>query len=131
MSNPSGVSLKLAWQRLDNKCRILEISVKRALKQILEFVIWDINRKNGTSYSIDDITITIPKTLIVNEGEQIDNIIKAKEAGLLSEQTAIEMLSFVKNPAKEMERKEQEINNRITITDTTTTDPNGGDQNVD
>jgi SPP1 family phage portal protein len=131
MSNPSGVSLKLAWQRLDNKCRILEISVKRALKQILEFVIWDINRKNGTSYSIDDITITIPKTLIVNEGEQIDNIIKAKEAGLISEQTAIEMLSFVKNPAKEMERKEQEINNRITITDTTTTDPNGGDQNVD
>jgi SPP1 family phage portal protein len=77
-NNPSGVALKFKYTQLDLKANPLILKLKLALKDLFWFFTDDLNRRNGAAFDSTKIVVTINKTMIVNDTEQVQMIMQSR-----------------------------------------------------
>ncbi len=103
---PSGVSLKFRYANLKHKCENMTPRLKRAIKELLWFVTDDYNRKNGTSFNSDYLSITLNYSQIANDAETVDIITKSE--GIISRKTQLEHHPFIIDVNEELKQLEIE-----------------------
>ena len=101
---------------IDRKFYVMNIAlagiregVTRLIRDRLKMFLDRINLKNSTTYSVDNITITIKTNLPSMTDENIDQMMQLN--GILSEQTIITKLGY--DYETEKNRKENEINDGV------------------
>lgn len=104
--NPSGVALKFLYTPLDSKANTTIRKMMIAVRELLWYVTEFINRRDKTSYNYKEVTITVNKTLIINESEQIKNV--QSSAGSISLKTRIANHPWVTNVEEELKAVEEE-----------------------
>lgn len=67
--NVTNVVIQSRYTLLDLKCNKMEVRLRKLIKQMLELIVADINRRHGTSFNTSDIKIAITKKTMVNETE--------------------------------------------------------------
>lgn len=92
-SAPSGVALKFRYAQLDLKANKMIPKLKRAIKELLWFVTDDYNRRNGTDYPADLLSVVLTKSLITNDYETVQMINLSQ--GVVSEDTLLAQHPFV------------------------------------
>ncbi len=75
---PSGVALQFLYTPLDQKANMMINKLKLALKEFFWFLTEDINNKHGTHFDSSLVKADVNKTIITNDGETIDNIMKSQ-----------------------------------------------------
>lgn len=112
-SAPSGVALKFRYAQLDLKVNKMIPKLKRAIKEFLWFVTDDYNRRNGTGYNAELISVVLTKSMITNDMETVQMINLSK--GLVSDDTLLAQHPFVddvnneKIALQEQRKREEEI----------------------
>jgi SPP1 family phage portal protein len=101
-NSPSGIALKFLYSSLDLKANRLIRKLKSALKGAIWFVVEYLNLTENTKYDYEQVTFTINKSMIFNEAEKIDSLVKSKD--ILSEQTILENHPYVEDVQGEMDR---------------------------
>lgn len=94
-SAPSGVALKFRYAQLDLKANKMIPKLKRAIRELLWFVTDDYNRRHGTDYPSELISVVLTKSLITNEYETVQMVNLSK--GTLSEDTLLAHHPFVED----------------------------------
>lgn len=108
--NVTGVAMKYKFRSFEFKCKIMELKIKKFLREQFKILssIWDKTQKANIDYLDVDFVFTrnYPQNLI--EEAQLLQTLK----GLVSENTALGLVSFVQDVDKEIEAldKEKEIN---------------------
>ena len=92
-SAPSGVALKFRYAQLDLKANKMIPKLKRAIKELLWFVTDDYNRRHGTAYDAQAISVVLTKSLIANDYETVQMIQLSK--GIVSDDTLLAQHPFV------------------------------------
>jgi len=90
---PSGVSLRYQYTLLDLKADSIATRLKKAIKELLGYVVEDYNLKNGTDFDSNDLRVSIKKNMITNDYETVQMINMSNE--LLSRETLLSMHPFV------------------------------------
>lgn len=70
--NITNIILKSRYTLLDMKSRKLIWNIKKFLRQLLEIVIEEINAREGTSYSADDVAVKIEPVVPTDEKEDAE-----------------------------------------------------------
>lgn len=102
----SGVALKFLYENLNLKCNATIRKLNRALYDFIWFIVDDYNRKMGTNINYKETKFTITKSMMINEAEKIESLMKLK--GTISDQTILENIEFVTDIDLEKERLKQE-----------------------
>ena len=112
----SGVSLEFKLQPMKNLASNKERKFNRAIREM--FYTISQRPQNGVVdvANVFDIEIAFNRNLPRNVENEINNAKNA--AGIVSEQTQLELLSFVENPLEEMEKKRNEEQQRLSQYDT-------------
>lgn len=74
--NVTNVVIKSRYSLLDLKCNKIEPRVRSLIKWCLEFVLADIQRLYGETYSLSDIEVVIERNMIFNENDKADKGLK-------------------------------------------------------
>lgn len=110
-SAPSGVALKFRYAQLDLKANKMIPKLKRAIKELLWFVTDDYNRRYGTAYDYELISVVLTKSLITNDYETVQMINLSK--GVVSDDTLLAHHPFVDDVNTEkvalQEQEEKEL----------------------
>lgn len=89
--NITNIVLKSRYALLDLKCNKMEKRVRKYLKQLIEIVLDEINQRNNTAYTINDVEINLDREIMTNA---LDNAtIEKTEAE--TEQTKVNTLMNV------------------------------------
>lgn len=113
----SGVAIKFKYARLDMKANAVIIYLKAFIKTLFRY--WLIGNRTDIKFNDSEIEITFSKAMIVNVKEQIENV--QNSVGILSDETLLENHPFVKDTAKERQRKKDEGVERNVNLDNVTT----------
>ena len=108
--NLSGVAIRYKFVGLDEMTTEKERKFVSAQRKKIRLITGFLNTKNNKSYDPATVEVKIEYNLIKNETEDIKNI-KAL-TGIISHQTQLEQLHFVKDAAAELERTRPAANNR-------------------
>ena len=103
---PSGVSLKFQYIQLDFKANVLAAKLKGVIRELLDFVTQDFNRRRGTAYDSKWIEVSINKTMITNDPETVTMIEQSR--GLVSEKTLLSKHPFVFDVNAEVAQVQEE-----------------------
>jgi len=114
IGNASGVALRYKYSGLDLKAGNLIRKLKYALKEFMWFLTKYINMRDGTNYDYEAIRFDFNLSMLINEGELIDNI--TKSIGLVSKETLLKKHPFVEDVGKEMVLIEKENEGKIDLT---------------
>jgi SPP1 family phage portal protein len=109
-NSPSGVSLMILYEPLNEKCNRMITKLKLFLRNFMQYVTEYINMRDGTDYDYKQIVYTINKSTIFNEIEKV-NALNASGAQL-SQQTLLEQHPWVNDVDEEIARLEKEKNRR-------------------
>ena len=75
--NITNVVIKSRYALLDLKCNKLEKNLKKFLREIIEVILNDLNKKDGTDYQQKDVYFDFEREIITNELDNA-NIKKTK-----------------------------------------------------
>ncbi|MCI8342460.1 MAG: phage portal protein [Firmicutes bacterium] len=101
LGNASGVSLKFQYTQLDLKANSMTPMLKKAIKEFFWFVTEDYNRKNGSDFDSNLISVALNKTMITNDYEIVEMIEKSKD--IVSQKTLLARHPFVDDANEEIE----------------------------
>lgn len=110
-SNLSGVTLRNRLISLENKCKLITKSLTNAIKSRLQLMIEYINLTENKAYDWKDIDIKF--TPNIPSDDLMTAQIISQLNGLISEDTALSLLSFINNPATEKDKKSKEQENDV------------------
>jgi SPP1 family phage portal protein len=101
----TGVALKYKFRSFEDKCKTAELKFKKALRSQYKLLcaLWALG---GASMNYLDIDFTFTRNYPQNLIEEIDFLQRAK--GIISEETAFSLVSFIENPDKEIEALESQ-----------------------
>ncbi|WP_373815735.1 phage portal protein [Jeotgalibaca porci] len=68
--NVTNIVIQSRYTALDLKANKTEIRLRRLVKQLLELIIADINKRFNKSYTTDDLEIIISRSMLVNDKEK-------------------------------------------------------------
>lgn len=74
--NITNIVIKSRYSLLDLKCNKMEPRVRSLIKWCLEFVLADIQRLYGETYSLNDIEVVLERNMIFNENDKADKDLK-------------------------------------------------------
>ena len=105
-SNLSGIAIKYKLMGLENKISIKESYFRKGLQRRIE-LINNILTLMGDRYEYMGVDITFRRNIPINELEaaQLANAVN----GIVSDETAISLLPFVKDAAAELEKRDNQI----------------------
>ena len=104
--NVSGVAMKYKLSSLEELAKVKERFFIKGIRRRLKLVRTILDKKKMSFYEIEDLQITIPRTLPVN------NLELAQMINLLTENVSLEtllaQLPFIEDPVKELEKLKEE-----------------------
>lgn len=103
-SAPSGVSLKFQYTYLDLKANAIAAKLKKAIKELLQYVTEDYNRNHGTSFNSSLIDVAINRSMVANDLETVNMIAASK--GIVSDKTLLAKHPFVEDVNEELKELE-------------------------
>lgn len=77
--NITNIVIQSRYSLLDLKCNKAEVRLRKLIKQLLEFIIKDINERYSKNYNASDIEIKIIRDTMVNETEVVERDNKKAE----------------------------------------------------
>ena len=104
MSNASGVALKSRLINLMQRCKVNENSYTELLKTRIRIIFVWANQKSLGAYDWKDIKVKYSPLIPSDDTVNADIITKLQ--GIVSDSTLLSLLSFVENPAEEIEKVE-------------------------
>lgn len=110
--NSSGVALKFKLFPMEVKCKMAENKFSAALHQQFKIVgsKWQIE---GVKFNSDDLKFTFKRNFPLNLLDVAQTAQQLK--GIVSDETLIGLLPFVKNPQEELERMKKEREDQIDL----------------
>lgn len=105
-SNISGVALKTKLQEMENVVSINEVNLKSLLYQRLKFFTEFLEKRKNKKYDYRNIIITFSRNIPSNLKEIAD--ITAILQGIVSKETLLSNIPFVKSPEMELRKIQQE-----------------------
>lgn len=76
----TNMAIKAAYALLDLKCNKFEMQLRKTLDRIVAFVLDEINRHNGTGYTVDDVSIEFSREVMTNAQDNAQTtLIEAQE----------------------------------------------------
>lgn len=69
--NVTNVVIQSRYTLLDLKCNKMEVRLRKLIKQMLELIVADINRRFNKSYNTHDLEIVITRDTMVDESEEV------------------------------------------------------------
>lgn len=106
----SGISIQYRLTGMENKCGIIEGSMKRALQRRIEIICGIASLKMGEEV-FRDIDIDFKRNIPADETAQV-NMVNALR-NLVSDETLLGQLDFIADPAAEVERVNAQKQNNI------------------
>jgi SPP1 family phage portal protein len=103
-NNPTGVALKFLYSLLDMKSNVSERKFAKALEKFVWFVCEYLSISGQGDFDYKDITFTFNKSMIMNETELLDNLMKSSA----STETKLEHDPFVSDVEQEKDRLQKE-----------------------
>lgn len=94
-SATTNIAIKMAFSLLDLKARKLTIRVKKMLREIIQVVLDDINRRNGTDYRQKDVYMEFNYVLPVNTQEKAQNSLTEAQAKQTDIGTVLQIASYI------------------------------------
>lgn len=127
--NITGVAMKYKLMALENKCITAELKMKAALRQQFKLLCsaWAKKELAGADDYLK-ISFTFTRNLPANIQEEATTTAALK--GMVSEETRLSLLSFVKDPKAELEKMQQEAYDDVDL-DKEGDETDGGDLNED
>lgn len=104
--NLSGVAIAYKLIGLENLATTKENKFRASIKKKLKIITDFINLKYNKNFSYNEITIKLDRNVIKNLTEIIDYITKLED--IISKETILEQLPFIKDVKKEMKRITEE-----------------------
>ena len=98
-NSPSGVSLRYQYTLLDLKADSVSSRLKKAIKELLSYIVFDYNIKNGTDFNYEDLRISFKKNMITNDYETVQMIEMSRD--ILSKETLLSVHPFVEEIGSE------------------------------
>lgn len=104
--NVSGVAMSYKLKSLENLSKVKERFFISSVKRRLKIIKAILDKKTMSSYNLEDIKITMTRTLPVNNLElaQMVNLLNQK----VSSETLLAQLPFIEDPATELEKLKEE-----------------------
>jgi len=112
LNNPTNLTLKFMFARLDLKANALITNLKTFIKSFLYY--YSVYLGKERLFDASYIEITFNKSIIINEQEVIQNVVASQ--GLLSEETLLANHPWVKDVQVELDRKKEEKENIVDLT---------------
>lgn len=76
----TNMAIKAAYALLDLKCNKFETQLRATLSQMIAFVLDEINRFEGTGYTVDDVIVDFPRVVMTNAQDTAQTaLIEAQE----------------------------------------------------
>ena len=98
-NSPSGVSLRYQYTLLDLKADSVASRLKKAIKELLRYIVEDYNNENGTDFDSNDLRVSLKKNMITNDYETVQMINMSSD--LLSKETLLSKHPFVEEIGSE------------------------------
>ena len=114
--NPSGVSLKLKYQSMDNMARQKTLRFKRALRDMFKAV-FAVSYMKVSADAWKELEFTFTRTIPVNFLEEAQALSYA--SGKISNRTLFGQLSFVDDPDEELKQMKKEQQDAMTAANNT------------
>lgn len=111
-NNPSGVSLKFLYSKLDTKSNILIRKLNKALGEAMYFFVMWINFSEKKKFDYKRILFTFNKAMIFNEKEKVETLSASGELKL-SQETLIKNHPLVSDPIEELARVQAEKDEQL------------------
>lgn len=109
LNNPTNLTLKFMYTGLDLKANAMIKGLNRFIKELISFFgIW-----KATEINTGELTITFTKSMIINEGEIIENIVNS--TGLISKRTQLEKHPYVDDVDWELEEIQKETEGLVDL----------------
>lgn len=111
---PSGISLEIKYDPLNQKADQLIPKLQIALKQFFWFITFYVNLRNKTNYDSDLIKVTIKKAKRLNQVEEIQKINESR--GLVPDNQLLQKHPLVDDPneaIKDMEKQREDETKRM------------------
>jgi len=114
-SATSGYALRLMMLDMEFAASVYESFFTKGLKKRIELVRTVSATVSSLSFGDSDIAVSWSRNLPGNETEEIDNVLKMYQSGLISEEKALNLLPgmYQINPATELEKTEEETQVKI------------------
>ena len=100
LKDTSGVALRWSYSNLEEKFNVWSNQLNIAIKQIIDFILWDNVAQGGSDYSDIDYNIVYDTDSIINESETIQNLQLSK--GMISPETIAANHPYTKDTTKEV-----------------------------
>lgn len=85
-SATTNIAIKTAYALLDLKCNRFEMRLKAMMKKIASFVVDEINKRNNTAYTLDEVNIEFKREVMTNATDNAQ--IELTEAQTIQTQAA-------------------------------------------
>lgn len=115
-NDTSGVAIAFHYAPLDEKAAAMILKLKKALKELYWFFVYDINLKQGTTFDSAAIKTTINKTRITNELALVQEIMQSR--GLVPDNILLEQHPLVDDANQAMldlKKQQQEQDARRSV----------------
>jgi len=112
--NLSGVSIRYKLWGMEQAVSTKERHFKKALQRRLKLLTNFLNVR-GSNYDYKNVNISFTRNIPENEKDAAELV--GKLAGYISQKTLLSYLPFVEDPQKEMERVEEERQERVDLND--------------
>lgn len=107
--NQSGIAIRYRLQAFENKAGAIESYMKKALQRRIELICTILNITNIDGASVwRDIDIVFNRNLPIDLNESVTLVNQLR--GVVSTQTLLSLLPFIKDPSAEYERVQEEAN---------------------
>lgn len=126
LKDTSGVALRWSYSNLEEKFNVWSNQLNIAIKQIIDFILWDNVAQGGSDYSDIDYNIVYDTDSIINESETIQNLQLSK--GLIGPETIAANHPYTKDTAKEVTEMKEQMIFAATLGEKEPTDKDGDQQ---
>lgn len=102
----SGTALKLLFGDLDIDVKDWEVELRESMRELIFFILYDINKKTGNDYFDVEYDVNFTHELIINETEQIQNALTL--SGIISQETIFAHIPWVQDVEYEVAQLDRE-----------------------
>ncbi len=104
--NPNQMNIQSMYSDIDLDANDMETELQAAFEDILWFVNAHLYNTGQGNFEGEEVTITFNRDILISETEVIENI--GKSVGILSEETLIANHPWIDDPARELERLQEQ-----------------------
>ena len=129
LKDTSGVALRWSYSNIEEKFNIWALQLEKAIRQIIDLILWDNEERGGVDFSDVDYDIIFNTDSIINERETVEILQLSK--GMISPETIAINHPYTKDAEKELKGMREELEFEANLgSDNSTSDNTVSDHNT-